>query len=284
MGEKRFLELPTNMPPVKHYIPRDATPTPHPNIPYDSLIAHSVVVNQMFPRIDEVNSQTVSGELDGDRLLEAVEQISLELMSWESNLPHNMINTPQNLTYWTREGFGNIFVILHMNYYHLCQLLYYQFLHGSSLESHRPQAAGQYAQRCAQNATHLCNLIHLAGETPEAELLSSIVGHVLTIASTINLHTLLFCDNEDDVQTARTLLERNFKFLTRLKTIWPCIDISFSRFEAFHNACLRCQDESQFRLDGWMLRFMLEFATPLSERYVDDEMAEFRPYSLSLMN
>lgn len=272
MAEKRFLELAPNAPPRYHQIPKSASPGLKPLIPQDSLIAHSVIVNQIFPRIDQVNSLAVSGELQGHHLLDTIEQVSQELLSWELDLPVNIVNTPENLAFWTSQGFGNVFVILHMNYYYLCQLLFYQFLHNSSsTHIYNPEITAQYASKCAQYATDFCNLIHLASETPGAELLNSIVGHVLTVASTVQLHTLLFSADSAQVQNSRRLLERNFQLLTRLKTYWPCIDISFSRFETFHKACLRSQDDSLFRMDQWMLKFMLEFATPLTERYEDEE-------------
>lgn len=284
MAETRFLHLSTQLPPIYHQIPKSASPGLKLSIPHDSLIAYSVVVNQIFPRIDQVNAQAVSGELQGHQLLETIELVSHELLSWELDLPSNIINTSDNLTYWVNQGFGNVFVILHMNYYYLCQLLFYQFLHNSSsMHDHNPTIAAQYAARCAKYATEFCNLIHLASETPGAELLNSIVGHVLTIASTVQLHTLLFSDDTQKIQIARNLLERNFQLLSCLKTYWPCMDISFSRFETFHKACLRSQDDSLFRMDQWMLKFMLEFATPLNERSEDDEddFDHDREYSFS---
>ncbi|OAP65744.1 hypothetical protein AYL99_01716 [Fonsecaea erecta] len=289
MAEKRFIELSPTIPPNRTYIASRGSPSAKSHVPQDSLIAHSVVVNQMFSQIDDVNARAVSGELEGFELTQAVEQLSLELDSWVSNLPDKMINTPENLVYWTRQGFGNVFVVLHMDFCHLCQILFYQFLHGSTNRTyhHQDQTQSQlrskYAQKCRQYSTDVCNLIHLASETEGAELLNSIVGHVLAIASTVQLHILLFSDSAVDSQRARRLLERNFELLTRLKTYWPCIDISFARFEAFHKACLRCQDDSHFQMDQWMLKFMLEFAAPLAERYEDEGDGEDslqRPWSL----
>lgn len=267
MAEETFLQLPRTALPSESPSPYRRTSSPLQGVPQDSLIAYSVTVNLMFSKIDEINSRAVSFELQGAELIHAVEQVSDELDCWAFSLPERMVNSPKNLAYWTKKGFGNIFVVLHMNYYHLCQLLFYQFLHGSTGQAYHTQLASkQYAQKCRLCATQLCNLIHLASETPGAELLNSIVGHVLTIASTVQLHILLFSDNEADGRNARGVLERNFELLTRLKVFWPCVDISLSRFQAFHQACLRSQDDSQFRMDRWMLKFMLEFATPLAER------------------
>ena len=271
MGEKQFLELPTTEVPDESPFRDCQSSTPLAIASSNSFVAYSATLNQIFPKIDQANAQSVSDKISGIDLIQVVEEASHSLERWASALPVNMINTPQNLAYWTENGLGNVFVILHMNYYHLCQLLFYQFLHGSTNQTSHPQLTSQYAQKCRQYATQLCDLIHTASETPGAELLNSFVGHVLTIASTIQLHVLLFSEDDGEIRNARRVLERNFELLMHLKMYWPCIDLSFSRFEAFHRACLRSQDDSQFRMDQWMLKFMLEFAAPLTERGADED-------------
>lgn len=285
MSERRFLELSPAVLPEHYHVQSPRSPCFTAQAPPDSLIAQSFIVNQIFPRIDQINSLAVSGELQSAEFLEAVGQVSEELTQWQLNLPGNMVNTPENLAHWTREGFGNIFVILHMNYYHLGQLLFYQFLHGNSAFDGNAELKEIYSQRCIEHATDLCNLIDLSSRTSGAELLNSIVGHVLTIASTVQLHKLLFSPIAAEVESARTLLHRNFEILTCLKVYWPCIDISFARFNTFHKACLRSQDDSLFRMDEWMLRFILEFATPLGERSTydsDDEMPQYSWLSIDM--
>lgn len=237
-------------------------------------MAYSVLLNQYLGKIDKVNSDAVSGELQGEALLEAVRDISLELEGWMCSLPERMHNTPGNLTYWAKRGLSTNFVHLHIDFNHFNQLLLYQFLHGNADPVSPSLTTYQYAQKCRRHSTELCNLIHLASDTPGAQPLHSLGGHVLTIASTALLHILLFGDDESEQQSARRLLERNFEFLTTLSTYWPCLDISFSRFEAFHNACMRCRDDSHFRMDQWMLKFMLEFAEPVNERWYEEGSEE----------
>lgn len=41
----------------------------------------------------------------------------------------------------------------------------------------------------------------------------------------------------------------------------------FSRFQEFHKACQR-STETSFRMDEWMLKFLLEFARPIGEKDV----------------
>jgi hypothetical protein len=93
------------------------------------------------------------------------------------------------------------------------------------------------------------------------------VGHILVIASTIQIHTLLFSDNEEQISAARSRLEKNFEILSQLRTYWPTLDVSFTRLRAFHQACRDSMDES-FRLDLWMLRFLSEFAEPIDDKVI----------------
>lgn len=271
MSESAFLQLSIDTPASPYQSRNGETKSP-PQVPNDSLLAHWKFLDQRLSQIDEVNTKAVSHELHGPELLQTVESISLEMELWASSLPDRMRNSTENLAYWTEQGFGHIFVLLHVQYLHFSQLLFYQFLHRStdSTATDHPSVAFQNAQKCRRHATDLCNLIHLARENSLTDPLYSIVGHVLTIASTVQLHILLFSNDTNEIQDARQLLERNFEFLTILRTYWSCLDASFSRFDAFHRACLRRQDDSHFQMDRWMLKFMLEFAEPVNDRAQDE--------------
>ena len=89
------------------------------------------------------------------------------------------------------------------------------------------------------------------------------VGHVLVIASTVQLHILLFSSDDAQVRAARKRLERNFNILTQLQKLWPAVDNSFERFTEFHKACEESKGSNVFRLDKWMLQFLLEFTRPV---------------------
>jgi hypothetical protein len=250
-------------------------------VPQDSMMAHSVIINMKFTRIYDINVKTVSGELQDCDLLEAVQQIWLELESWESGLSNRLRNTPENLKYWAGCGLASSFVTLHLEFSYLCLLLFYQFLYSQQRHQHR--LAADFARMCVDHATAICRLIHLADEISGARLLSSILAHVLTVASTVHLFTLLFSEDPGEISRARDLLGRNFSILTSLRVYWSTVDISFARFETFHRACIQLQDDDQFRLDQWMLTFMLGFATPISdqERETAEEGATaFKAFSL----
>ncbi|ATY66663.1 Fungal specific transcription factor [Cordyceps militaris] len=261
MAEDVFLGLPLTQPavasPDSHRPVADQLPVPSP----DSLIAQAMTIGFTLSKIDQINSRAASGLVKYVDLIQEVDCIWRELHRWHSNLPANLVNTPDNIVYWSGKNQGNLFVFLHMNYYHLCQLLFYQFIYHSAHDKECPPLALEFAARCRDASSQLCELLHAASASPHTELLNSLVGHVLTIASTVQLHILLFGEKDAETQNARRLLERNFALLTRLEVYWPCLDISFARLEAFHEACARFQDGSQFRMDQWMLTFLLEFAT-----------------------
>lgn len=95
-------------------------------------------------------------------------------------------------------------------------------------------------------------------------MLYNMVGHVLVIASTVQIHTLLFGDEASVVQ-ARARLERNFCILTKLRALWPTLDVCMERLQAFHRAC-RSSADTSFCMDGWMVRFLVEFANPVRDK------------------
>ena len=156
-----------------------------------------------------------------------------------------------------------MFVAVYLGYYHFGQLLFYQFLHGGCHST--VLSAAFYAQKCHSFAESLCEIVYAAHSTPGCDVQYTMVGHILVIASTVQIHTLLFSDNEEQISKARGRLEKNFEILSQLRGYWPTLDVSFTRLRAFHQACRDSMDES-FRLDQWMLRFLSEFAEPVSDK------------------
>ena len=95
------------------------------------------------------------------------------------------------------------------------------------------------------------------------------VGHVLVIASTVQIHTLLFSAYDDEIAAARQRLESNFEILVKLRGLWPSVDYCMMRLQAFHKAC-RNSMETTFKLDLWMLKFLSEFAKPVDDKPAGD--------------
>ncbi|ERS98773.1 hypothetical protein HMPREF1624_03963 [Sporothrix schenckii ATCC 58251] len=251
-----------------------------PHFPKHSLIAQMIKLNQVLYRITCMNADVAAGRMQAVALEPTISSLSVCLDDWSGSLPPDMRNTPANLAYWAKLGFGRIFVILHLNYNYAAQLLFYQFLHWNqdadadgvdaysspSTTTAPPIAfASLYAQKCTSHAAALCALVYNARRHPDTDVSYSLVGHMLVIASTVQIYTLLFSADEDAIAAARDRLERNFEIITTLRQYWPCVDASLGRLRAFQNACLRCKEQS-FQLDRWMLRFVLDYGQAIQNR------------------
>ncbi|GAM43650.1 hypothetical protein TCE0_060f18629 [Talaromyces pinophilus] len=271
MDELAFARLGSNDPPQP--CARDK-PTSTGTDSSLSLISQMIKLNQFLWDTNRLYRMFVSGQMTHDTLEASVRDLSASLVGWLSELPSNMRNTPENISYWASQSFGHIFVNLHINYNHVGQILFYPFLHDSqeldgNSTAHVSNSHYHYAQRCAQHAANLCEIVYQARANPTSEVSYSLMCHVLVIASTVHIYILLFSPNDAQISAARYRLERNFEIIDSLRKYWPCVDASLGRLKAFHNACLKSKEDS-FRLDQWMLKFILEYERPVKERDVDD--------------
>lgn len=230
-----------------------------------SLLAQMIKLNRILADINSLNARTVAGTSTGVMLENEVMDLSNALNDWHNNIPAYMHDTPSNLQRYAAQGLGRMFVAVYLGYYHFGQLLFYQFLHG---DCHSTILSAQfYASKCKFHAEALCEIVYAAHSVPGCDVQYTMVGHILVIASTVQIHTLLFSDNEEQIAAARTRLERNFAIMSQLRTYWPTLDVCFTRLRAFHRACRSSMDEP-FRLDQWMLRFLSEFAEPVNDKVV----------------
>ncbi|USP77436.1 hypothetical protein yc1106_04710 [Curvularia clavata] len=217
------------------------------------LMAEMVKLNRILAKIIDFNRTCVSEHLEGMPLEKGMRELSRDLDVWLEGLPQHMRDTPENFKYFASRGHGRMFAAVYLGYYHFGQLLNYQFLSSSTEE------CGRYAEACKQHAARLCSLVYRSHSTPGSEVMYSAVSHILVIASTVQIHTLLFSGDESEIRISKTRLERNFEMLLRLRTYWPSVDGAMSRLRAFHQTCLRSK-ETSFVLDRWLLRFLVQFA------------------------
>jgi hypothetical protein len=239
--------------------------------PSHSLLAQMIKLNTILVEINAVNQ--LAAYNDGYQLdnTEIIDSLSAKLDRWHQELPSEIHDTSENLSYWAERGLGNVFVAVYLGYYHFGQLLYYRFLHEEAQEDDFfPPQAHSYAIKCKAHSINLCEILYRAYTTSQCEVLYTMVGHVLVIASTVQLHVLLFSSDEVQICAARSRLERNFDILTRLQRYWSTLDVCFSRFKEFHKVLAKSK-ETSFRMDRWMLRFLFEFGKPIRE----DERDEF---------
>jgi hypothetical protein len=231
--------------------------------PASSLIAQMVKLNRILAEIHELNQQAVTGRLDGIMLEDAVDTVARKLEFWLEALPDGLRDRPENLSRYAALGLGRVFVAVYCGYYHYGQLLYYQFLHEESYGS--VPSAHAYSNRCKAHAAALCEIIYASHATPDCDVLYNMIGHVLVVASTVQIHTLVFSPHDDDIKVARSRLERNFQVLLHLQKFWTTLEVCVLRLRVFHASCCRSITTS-FMMDRWMLRFLCEFGRPVDDR------------------
>ncbi|KAF5988308.1 hypothetical protein FBULB1_1532 [Fusarium bulbicola] len=231
-----------------------------------SLVAQMIRLNLLlYDVIVFLNTQVVDAQ-DADSVKRGFDyQLLHSLDEWADKLPIRLCYSEENVMYWAHEGFGAIFVTLHINYNHAGQLLFYQHLQSARGQDQLDDGTQGFAQRCKQHATNLCDLIYEAKRRSDTVVLYPLAGHILCLASTVQIHTLLFGFEDDEILAAKTRLERNFEMISSMNNYWPMNHMSISRLQHFHNACLRSKDDS-FRLDAWMLRFLLGFTQDIKDR------------------
>jgi hypothetical protein len=264
-----------------------------------SLLTQMVKLNGLLVEITNLNSFAASTPNSTYNISyrDTVDALTNKLESWYNNLPLQLQDTHANLTRYAELGLGGVFVAVYLGYYHYGQSLYYAYLHEdiyttASFPTHEvdpqlmlpEQQAHYYADKCRQHSTALLELLYRAYSTPGCDVLYTMVGHVLVIASTVQLHILLFSPSEPAIRAARSRLEKNFEILTRLQGYWPTLDVCFVRFREFHKACQKSK-ETSFRLDRWMLQFLLAFAKPpvgeKGETMDETEMEHSKMWSMS---
>ena len=241
-----------------------------------SLLTQMIKLNAILVKINAINEVAACTQAFDFINYTDVDAVSQELDDWVSGIPAELQDTPANLARYASRNLGPLFVAVYLGYYNYGQMLYYQFLHGDCHDN-APHVRA-YANKCKLHAQALCEMIYRSYETPGCEVSYTMVGHILVIASTIQLHTLLFDQDEMQISAARRRLERNFEILTRLQSYWPSLDICFSRLKEFHKACQKLQ-ETSFKMDQWMLRFLLEFAKPIGEKEME-EIADLGPWTM----
>lgn len=242
----------------------------------DSVVAHLVRVNGLLYDIFRLNATIVAEQTSEESVEEEVQRLTENLNSWLANLPDRFMWSAHNLAQWTSEGRGPMFTIMHLNYNHAGQLLYYHALRFNQEfqgDSSVSRASEVFAQRCKTHAASVCEITRLAAQQHETTMTYPLAGHVVCLSSTVHIHTLLFGVDPEEAETAKRCLESNFGIITAMHQYWPIANIILGRLQAFHNACLQSQDDS-FELNHWMLRFMLEFEQPIEERAAADATGE----------
>ena len=226
-----------------------------------------IPLTQIITQIDELHEMTVRKTKPELEIYKTVQAIAGSLDSWLLRLPHQLQYTAENLERYRKLGHGRTLIALHLGYHHHGQLLYYQFLHSKSETSTNPQSAlaYTYAKRCKDHAAGISRLLWHAHSTPGLECLWLVNDHLLAISSSVHLHTLLFGNENAEIDAAKSMLKQNFEMMMNMRRFWPSLDISISRLRTFHQECRDNMDTS-FTMDGWMLHFLQRYTKPVVDK------------------
>ncbi|KAF5573966.1 C6 transcription factor [Fusarium pseudocircinatum] len=232
--------------------------------------------------LTEYHAQTVKLNYDivhdpafNFRNIGLVRDISSKLDSWLRKLPPTLHNTAENLAAYTNRGFGRTFAEMHLTYHHTSQLLYYQFLNryvdrNDASSAIIDEEAQTYVELCRSHAAALSKLMWSLHSSSDLDCLwTPVNGHLLVIASTVHLHTMLLGSSSPEINMAKKLLEQNFLILQELERYWPLINIAFSRLHAFHHACQTRDASKAFNMDHWMGIFLNQFDIPMDNRVTE---------------
>ena len=281
MDDLPFLHLqrpPTSSITSPTSLPPSGAPSPEQPIfeRRSPIIAQMVQLNRILLEVNDFNKQCATHTLTPVDVENGIQTLVHRMDGWLSEAPRDVRDTPDNFHWFHVRGLGRAYAAIYLGYYHFGQLLYYQFLHvGNGVPAGSP--ARVYSDRCKHHSAQLCDMIYRAFFTPGSDVRYHMVAHVLVIASTVQIHTLLFSDDETQIADARARLEKNFEILLLLRPYWPALDRIMGRLRAFHETC-RVNMSSSFVLDRWMLQFLVAFGGIMDEKpamAADDDPASF---------
>ncbi len=232
----------------------------------DGLWKYNVTLVDLLGPIQDLNQALVRQNLRRGEIDEQVARFSNLLDNWHENLPDHMKMSSQNLEIHRSRRCGGTFVALHLGWHHYSTLLFFHYLDAASDVAQRPSP---YVDRCRFHALSFSNLLRSAREKEGCEVVYFTVAHMTIISSSVLLHLLIFGDDAE-VDAARSALSSNFEALVELKRYWPIVDTLIRRLLSFQSACLHVNNTRTYRVDKWMVRFLLEYGLPLGEKKLQD--------------
>lgn len=89
------------------------------------------------------------------------------------------------------------------------------------------------------------------------------------MASTVQIHIVLFSTDEDELAAARSQLERNYDIITQLYERRPVISVTMGRLESSIMCVLSTDIHATSHPDLWKLHFVVRFSRPAQARTGD---------------
>ncbi|KAL4808029.1 hypothetical protein BDV18DRAFT_95429 [Aspergillus unguis] len=231
-----------------------------------------IPLSEFHDQVMRLNDDLVQHAISEEANRHRVREISQNLDGYLQSLPGHLKHTLENRERFARQRLGREYAILQLNFHHQCQMLYYQFLNKKprSPEHGTDHEAAMYAARCKTHATALSQVMWDTNSSPGMECLwSPVNGHLIVVASSVLLYSLLFDTDDESIARAKKLLEQNFIMLLEFRKYWSLVELSMARLRAFHRACQMNSSQENFDMDRWMVYFLNRYDAQVSERYGD---------------
>ncbi|KAL6238323.1 hypothetical protein BDW75DRAFT_201524 [Aspergillus navahoensis] len=188
-------------------------------------------------------------------------ELETSLDRWAENLPPKLTWSFENLMLLAGKRLGQIYLAMHVGFFHFKQMLFFPFLDARAVRNSKPNGA----IKCKDSASAVSSILQYSKDIKDCELDNFIYGHIGVVSSCVHLHTLLFSDDYRELSITRQRLVSNFQYLMALKSYWPIVEHYAIQLRTFQNSC-RDSISDPFILDNWMARFLTEHSSLLSER------------------
>ncbi|KAJ0415365.1 hypothetical protein BJY00DRAFT_266062 [Aspergillus carlsbadensis] len=188
-------------------------------------------------------------------------KLETALEQWAENLPPKLTWSFDNLMLLAGQRLGQIYLAMHIGFFHFRQMLFFPFLDSRAARNPGPDRAA----KCKDGAAVVSSILQYSKNIKNCELEYFIYGHIAVVSSCVHLHTLLFSDDYRELSMARQRLVSNFQYLMTVKSFWPIVEHYTTHLRTFQNSC-RDSMSDPFVLDNWMARFLTEHSSPLAER------------------
>ncbi|KAE8328082.1 hypothetical protein BDV39DRAFT_174900 [Aspergillus sergii] len=240
-----------------------------------SLWNYRLALTEIHGQVMQLNDDLSQRSPNEAEIRDRVRRISGHLDRWLHDLPDNFQHTPENMIRHSERGFGREFAMQQMIYHHQSQLLYYQFLHKTTMveDAVIDNESLMYAARCKAHAAALSKVMWDMNSIPGRECLwSPVNGHLLVVSSSILLYILLSDTDDQIVSGTRQLLEQNFTMLLELRKYWSQVELSMIRSKVFHQACQISGTSENFKMDSWLIQFLNRYDVQVPNRYEEPDI------------
>lgn len=147
-------------------------------------------------------------------------EVELALDEWAANLPPRLAWNFDNLMFLAGRRLGQIYLAMHIGYFHFKQMLLFPFLDARAARNSRPD----HAFKCKDSAAVVSSILQYSRNIKHCELDYFIYGHIGVVSSCVHLHTLLFSDDYRELPMVRQRLVSNFQYLMTVKSYWPIVE------------------------------------------------------------